>query len=145
MNKGNWQNAWIRKLILRIYRIYGEGYAFLGESFCEDEFGMKRPEKGTKEVDGYIGNYAIQVMFKWVTDENFSSRYITVKSDTEFDILIVVCADNPDDGVRLFGAWEKWQVEKARRNESQDRVMLKDLDNLDRFQIEKLRQGTLVS
>jgi len=99
---------------------------------------MKRLKKGMKGVDGYIGNYAIQVKFKWVTEEDISSRYVTVKSDAEFDILIIVCADNPDDGVRLFGAWEKWQVEKARRNKSQDRVMLKDLDKLDRFQIKKI-------
>ena len=137
MKKGNRQNAWIRKLILQICSIYGDGYAFLGESFCEDEFGMKRSEKGTKGVDGYIGKYAIQVKFKWVTEENISSRYITVKSDAEFDILII-CVNSGDDEVRLFGAWEKWQVEEARTNKLHDRVMLKDLDKLDRLQIKKI-------
>ena len=98
---------------------------------------MKRSEKGTKGVDGYIGKYAIQVKFKWLTEENISSRYITVKSDAEFDILII-CVNSGDDEVRLFGAWEKWQVEEARTNKLHDRVMLKDLDKLDRLQIKKI-------
>ena len=137
MKKGNWQNAWIRKLILQICSIYGDGYAFLGESFCEDEFGMVKSERGTKGVDGYIGDYAIQVKFKWVTETNPSSRYITVNPDTKFDILIV-CVDSKDDEVRLFGAWEKWQVEEARTNKLRDRVKLKDLEKFDRFQIKKI-------
>ena len=87
--------------------------------------------------NGYIGKYAIQVKFKWVTEENLSSRYITVNPDAEFDILIV-CVNGEDDEVRLFGAWEKWQVEKAGTNKPHGRVMLKDLDKLDRLQIKKI-------
>ena len=139
MRKSNWQNGWLRKLILQICSIYGDGYAFLGESFCEDTFGMVKSEKGTEGVDGYIGKYAVQVKFKWITEKNISSRYIAIKSDSEYDILIVVYANSADDDVRLFGAWEKWQVEEAVRKTSmrQDRVMLKDLKQFDCFKIEK--------
>ena len=70
-------------------------------------------------------------------EKNFSDRYITVKSDAEFDILIV-CENSGDDAVQLFGAWKKWQVEEARTNKLHDRVMLKDLDKLDRLQIKKI-------
>ena len=141
MKKDNWQNTWIRKLILQICSIYGDGYAFLGESFCEDEFGMVRSEKGTKGVDGYIGKYAVQAKFKWVTEKNFSGRYITVKSDAEFDILIV-CVNDGDDAVRLFGAWKKWQVEEARTmSKPHDRVKLQDLAQLDRLQLKKTEPG----
>ena len=102
---------------------------------------MRRSEKGTKGVDGYIGNYAVQVKFKWVTDRNFSDRYITVKSDAEFDILIV-CVNGGDDEVLLFGAWEKRQVEKARTmSKPHDQVKLQDLDKLDRLQIKKSEPG----
>lgn len=68
-----------------------------------------------------------------------SSRYIAIKSDSEYDILIVVYANSAHDDVRLFGVWEKWQVEEAVRTTSmrQDRVMLKDLKQFDCFKIEK--------
>ena len=132
--KGSWQNAWMRKLVLQVCSIYGDGHAFLGESFCEDEFGMVRSEKGTEGIDGYIGDLTVQVKFKWVNEKNKSSRYISVKPDAEFDILIV-CKNDAEGDVELFGAWEKQQVETARKNKSHDRVMLKDLEQFDRFQI----------
>ena len=139
MRKSNWQNGLLRKLILQICEYYGDSYAFLGESFCEDTFGMVKSEKGTEGVDGYIGKYAVQVKFKWITEENISSRYIAIKSDSEYDILIVVYANSAHDDVQLFGVWEKWQVEEAVRTTSmrQDRVMLKDLMQFDCFKIEK--------
>ncbi len=129
----------LRKLILQICECYGDSYAFLGESFCEDKFAMVKSEKGTEGVDGYIGKYAVQVKFKWITEENISSRYIAIKPDSEYDILIVVYANSAHDDVRLFGVWEKWQVKQAVRTTSmrQDRVMLKDLKQFDCFKIEK--------
>ncbi len=124
----NWQNVWLRKLVLQVCSIYGDAYAFLGESFCEDEFGMVKAETGKEGIDGHIGDLAVQVKFKWFGK---SDRYVTVRPDAGFDILIV-CGSGSNEGVKLFGIWKRQQVDSV-RNPKNNRINLKDLEKLDQF------------
>ena len=62
----------MRKKVLDLYaRIQAitTGYdgveAYEGESFCEDEFGMVRTDRGTKDVEGHVGEISVQTKFKW--------------------------------------------------------------------------------
>ena len=129
----NWKNVLLRKMVLQICSIYGDGHAFLGESFCEDEFGMVKSQTGREGIDGYIRHLAVQVKLKWVTQENLSSRYVTIKPDAGFDVLIV-CKNGAEGDVELFGAWEKQQVEAVRKPNT-NRINLKDLAQLNCFQL----------
>ena len=45
--------------------------------------------------------------FKWVTPNKFKTRYIQIKPDSDFDVMIVVYADIGDTDVTLFGAWSR--------------------------------------
>ncbi len=114
----SWQNAWVRKVLLQILGSmpsrYDGVYEFLGESFCEDRFGMVRTAQGKKDVDGHIGDLAVQVKFKWHYSKNKDDRYVTIKPDADYDLLIV-CIDGQKGDVELFGAWEKKHVEAARK------------------------------
>ena len=49
-----------------------EGY--LGETFCQTHFEMRRTPRTTKDIDGYIGDKSVQVKFKWVSAENLATR-----------------------------------------------------------------------
>ena len=80
---------------------------FLGENFCEDRLGMSKAPRGMKDVDGLIGDSSVQIKFKWINDENFKSRYVTINPNAKFDLLIVTCADYGDTEVCLFGIWEE--------------------------------------
>ena len=51
--------------------------AYVGESFCEDEFGMVRTDRGTKDVEGHVGEISVQTKFKWATPENLKTRYVS--------------------------------------------------------------------
>ena len=92
----SWQNAWVRKVLLQILGSmpshYDGVYRFLGESFCEDKFHMVRTAQGKKDVDGYIGDLAVQVKFKWRYSKNKDDRYVTIIPDADYDLLIV-CID----------------------------------------------------
>ena len=110
-----------------------EGY--LGESFCEDELGMCKVPRGTKDVDGYIGEKSVQVKFKWIDESNFNTRYVSIPRDPEFDLLIVTYARPEDMDVRFLGIWSKedvLSVTKFPRNKvsSSGRADLKNLRKL---------------
>ena len=112
-----------------------EGY--LGESFCEDTFGMVRTGRGTKDVDGHVGPVSVQTKFKWVTPENLKSRYISVKQDADFDVMVVTCAEPGGPAVRLFGIWTKEQIlSVAKPHKSSPRANLTDLEQLPQFRFD---------
>jgi len=98
---------------------------YLGESFCEDHLEMDRTLRGTEYIDGYIGDKSVQVKLKWVTKKNFPSRYIQIDPKAQFDWLVVVCAEDGDSEVSLFGVWESEEVFKIRPKSN--RVTLKKL------------------
>ncbi len=126
-----------------------EGYngihGFLGESFCETYVGMVRTPRGTKDVDGYIGEKSVQVKFKWVTEENFATRYIAIGPKTDFDWLIVVCAEDGDAEVRLFGIWESGAVFELRDRPPQNRVKLRELREIPQVEGFKIAQTLIYS
>ena len=109
-----------------------EGY--LGETFCEDAFGMVRTGRGTKDVDGHVGAISVQTKFKWITPQNLKTRYVTVKPDADFDVMIVTYAEPGGSEVRLFGIWEKEQVLSVMKPTKQlPRVNLTDLRQLPEY------------
>lgn len=85
-----------------------EGY--LGESFCEDVLGMVRTRRNCKDVDGYVGEVAVQSKFKWITRDNFKTRWIQLRKDPGFHVLVVTYAKPSALEVQLFGIWSKAQV-----------------------------------
>ena len=128
----------VLKLLARVQTIT-DGYdgveGYLGESFCEDTFGMVRTNRGTKDVDGHVGPIPVQTKFKWVTPENLKSRYISVKPSADFDVMIVTCAEPGGSAVRLFGIWTKEQVLSVAKkpHQSSPRANLTDLLQLPQF------------
>lgn len=105
-----------------------EGY--LGESFCQTHFEMRRTPRGTNDIDGYLGDKSVQVKFKWVSAENLATRYVEISAKAEFDWLIVVCAEDQDLEVRLFGIWESDGVFKLRDRSNSNRVLLRELKEI---------------
>ena len=45
---------------------YDRAEGYLGESFCVDQFNMRKNRQGTKDIDGDILGRSVQVKFKWV-------------------------------------------------------------------------------
>ena len=88
-----------------------EGY--LGESFCEDVLGMVGPRRSRKDVDGYVGKVAVQSKFKWITRDNFNTRWIQLRNDPGFHVLVVTYAKPGAPDVQLFGIWSKAEVLSA--------------------------------
>lgn len=114
-----------------------EGY--LGESFCEDEFGMVRTAKGSKDIDGHVNGIPVQVKFKWVTRENLNTRYVQVKPETDFGAMIIACAHPEGTDVELFGIWSRQQVVSVGKKHLSSgylRVNLKDLASLPQCEFE---------
>ena len=135
--RGNRMRTEVLQLYARIQAIT-DGYdgveGYLGESFCEDEFGMIKAGPGTKDVDGHVGKIAVQSKFKWLTPENFKTRYVSIRKEPGFDVLIVTYAESGESNVRLFGSWTREQVlSKAKPAQSSLRVFLKDLKTLPTF------------
>lgn len=111
--------------ISNISKGYDRVEGYLGESFCEDQLRMRKTRGGTKDIDGYVQGRSVQVKFKWVNAQNLGSRYVTVRPDSQFDLLIVTCADYGDSEISLFGIWDKTEVLKVMS--SDDRVYLTKL------------------
>ena len=131
------------KLLSRVQDIT-EGYngveGYLGESFCEDTFGMVRTGRGTKDVDGHVGSISVQSKFKWVTDANLNSRYVQLKENPDFDVMVVTCAEPGGSAVQLFGIWTKEQVlSVAKPHKNGPRAGLKDLEPLPCFSFDSSR------
>ena len=117
----------LRHRIDELTREYDGVEGYLGESFCQTQFEMRRTSRGTKDIDGFIGDKSVQVKFKWVNADNLASRYVQFKSEAEFDWLVVVCAEDRDLEVRLFGIWESARVFHLRDRSNSNRVLLRDL------------------
>lgn len=113
--------------IRHISKGYDRVEGYLGESFCEDQLRMRKTREGTKDIDGYILGRSVQVKFKWVNAQNLGSRFVTVRPDSQFDLLIVTCADYGDTEVSLFGIWDKAEVLKIMG--SRNRVSLRKLES----------------
>jgi len=113
---------------------------YLGESFCEDHLEMVRTPRGTKYIDGYIGDKSVQVKLKWVTEKNLPSRYVEIKPEAEFDWLVVVCAEDGDSEVSLFGVWDSEEVFKLRDSSNSNRVKLKELRQIPEVEDLKIDQ-----
>ena len=108
--------------------------AYLGETFCEDTFGMVRTPLGTKDVDGHVGKLSVQVKFKWITPQNCKTRYVSIRPDAGFDVMIVTYAEPGESEVQLFGIWEKTQVlSKMRPQKRYPRVYLTHLKQLPQY------------
>ncbi len=108
-----------------ISKDYDRAEGYLGESFCEDQLQMRKTRAGEKDIDGYIQGRAVQVKFKWVSAQNLGSRYVTVKRDPKFELLIVTCAEHGASEVSLFGIWDISEVLEIIG--SRNRVSLKKL------------------
>ena len=89
---------------------YDRAEGYLGESFCVDQLNMRKNRQGTKDIDGDILGRSAQVKFKWINAGNLGTRYVSIKPESEFDLLIVTCAQYGDSEVSLFGIWEKADV-----------------------------------
>lgn len=119
-------------------RGYNGVEGFLGENFCEEKFGMTKTRVSSKDIDGFLdGGVSVQVKFKWVTPDNFKTRYIQIKPGSDFDVMIVVYADIGDTDVTLFGAWTRQEVLSVAKEHSSGhlRINLKDLDPLPRYEL----------
>lgn len=129
-----------RKIVLKKYSkmiSWIDGYdgveGFLGESFCEHKFGMEKADRSEKWIDGRINEKSVQVKFKWVNENNWRSRYISINSNAIFDLLIVTYAKYGDSEVNLFGCWEKVLIDQELERKKSNRIFLTRLCKLNKF------------
>lgn len=131
-----------RKIILKKYSkmiSLIDGYdgveGFLGESFCEDKLGMERAVRSERWIDGHINKKSVQVKFKWVNENNWKSRYISINSNAIFDLLIVTYAKYGDSEVKLFGCWKKVLIDQELKRINSNRIFLTRLCKLKTFSL----------
>ncbi len=88
-----------------------EGY--LGESYCEDVLGMVQSRRNYEDVDGYVGKVAVQSNFKRITRDYCNTRWIQLRKDPGFHVLVVTYAEPGASNVQLFGKWSQAEVLSA--------------------------------